>query len=94
MPTGTVFRGFLRISLTDYSTYPKQIGIDPLSMDWGNADPLKRGPVVVSRSQSSIRRRNGRFSSRHQLVCKWANYCACAVAIGGKQWEHGSLADS
>lgn len=44
-----------RIILT---TYPKQIGIDPLMMDWGNADPLRRGPVVVSRSQSSIRRRN------------------------------------
>ncbi|PNY24497.1 Uracil-regulated protein 1 [Tolypocladium capitatum] len=31
-----------RIILT---TYPKQIGIDPLTMDWGNPDPLKRGPV-------------------------------------------------
>lgn len=44
-----------RIILT---TYPKQIGIDPLWMDWGHSDPLKRGPVVVSRGQSSIRRRN------------------------------------
>ncbi|KAK2612935.1 hypothetical protein QQS21_001046 [Conoideocrella luteorostrata] len=44
-----------RIVLT---TYPKQIGIDPLAMDWGNPDPLKRGPVVVSRSSSTIRRRN------------------------------------
>ncbi|KPM34387.1 Uracil-regulated protein 1 [Neonectria ditissima] len=44
-----------RIILT---TYPKQIGIDPLPMDWGNADPLKRGPIVVSRAPSTIRRRN------------------------------------
>ncbi|PTB63584.1 hypothetical protein BBK36DRAFT_1144054 [Trichoderma citrinoviride] len=44
-----------RIVLT---TYPKQIGIDPLPMDWGNPDPLKRGPVVVSRAASTIRRRN------------------------------------
>ena len=40
-------------------TYPKQIGIEPLTMDWGNPDPLKRGPVVVSRSPSTIGRRNG-----------------------------------
>ena len=44
-----------RIILT---TYPKQIGIKPLPMEWGEADPLKRGPVAVSRSASTIRRRN------------------------------------
>lgn len=44
-----------RIILT---TYPKQIGINPLPMDWGNPDPLLRGPVAVSRSTSTIRRRN------------------------------------
>ena len=48
-----------RIILT---TYPGQSGIDPLPMDWGNRDPQKRGPVVVSRTQSTIRRRNGEFS--------------------------------
>ena len=47
-----------RIILT---TYPGQSGIDPLPMDWGNSDHHKRGPVVVSRSQSTIRRRNGKF---------------------------------
>ena len=46
-----------RIILT---TYPGQSGIDPLTMDWGHADALERGPVVVSRSQSTIRRRNGK----------------------------------
>ncbi|CAI6100478.1 unnamed protein product [Clonostachys chloroleuca] len=45
-----------RIVLT---TYPKQIGINPLPMDWGNPDPLKRGPVVVSRLANTIRKRNG-----------------------------------
>ncbi|KAM0558391.1 hypothetical protein ACHAPJ_004581 [Fusarium lateritium] len=44
-----------RIILT---TYPKQIGINPLPMDWGNSDPVKRGPIVVSRAASTIRRRN------------------------------------
>lgn len=45
-----------RIILT---TYPGQSGIDPLIMNWGHPDPAQRGPVVVSRSQSTIRRRNG-----------------------------------
>ncbi len=45
-----------RIILT---TYPSQSGIDPLVMNWGHRDPLQRGPVVVSRNQSTIRRRNG-----------------------------------
>ncbi|KAK4453604.1 GTP cyclohydrolase [Podospora aff. communis PSN243] len=44
-----------RIILT---TYPKQIGIKPLPMDWGNPDPLKRGPVTVLRTASTVRRRN------------------------------------
>ncbi|KAM0324212.1 hypothetical protein ACHAQA_008406 [Verticillium albo-atrum] len=44
-----------RIILT---TYPKQSGINPLPMRWGNPDPLLRGPVVVSRLSSTLRRRN------------------------------------
>ena len=46
-----------RIILT---TYPGQSGIDPLIMNWGQIDALQRGPVVVSRSQSTVRRRNGK----------------------------------
>ena len=45
-----------RIILT---TYPGQVGIDPVPMNWGHHDRLQRGPVIVSRSQSSIKRRNG-----------------------------------
>ncbi|EMR61927.1 putative gtp cyclohydrolase ii protein [Eutypa lata UCREL1] len=44
-----------RIILT---TYPKQNGIDPIPLDWGARDASKRGPVVVSRSSSTLRRRN------------------------------------
>lgn len=50
--------GSSRIILT---TYPGQSGIDPLAMRWGHSDPSCRGPVIVSRSQSTIRRRNGMF---------------------------------
>ena len=46
-----------RIILT---TYPGQSGVDPLIMNWGHPDPLQRGPVVVTRNQSTIRRRNGK----------------------------------
>ena len=45
-----------RIILT---TYPGQSGIDPIRMSWGHQDPIQRGPVVVTRSQSTIKRRNG-----------------------------------
>ncbi|KAJ4424617.1 Uracil-regulated protein 1 [Gnomoniopsis sp. IMI 355080] len=44
-----------RIILT---TYPKQIGIKPFPMKWGAYEPKERGPIVVSRYASTIRRRN------------------------------------
>lgn len=44
-----------RVILT---TYPKQIGIKPIPLEWGAADPVQRGPVTVSRSPSTIGRRN------------------------------------
>lgn len=60
-----------RIILT---TYPGQSGIDPVPMNWGDGDPLKRGPVVVSRHTKTIRRRNaigahgGSYSIYHALA--------------------------
>jgi hypothetical protein len=45
-----------RIILT---TYPGQSGIDPITMNWGVKDPAQRGPVVVGRGSSTVRRRNG-----------------------------------
>ena len=47
-----------RIILT---TYPNQAGIEPVTLNWGHRDPIERGPVVVSRNQNTIRRRNGKF---------------------------------
>lgn len=48
--------------MTGFSrTYPGQSGINPFPMDWGNKDDQLRGPVVVSRNPSTIRRRNGKF---------------------------------
>lgn len=41
------------------TSYPNQAGVDPCPMQWGHKDPAQRGPVVVSRHPSTIRRRNG-----------------------------------
>lgn len=43
------------------TSYPGQSGVDPLPMEWGAKDPAIRGPVVVSRHNNTIRRRNGMF---------------------------------
>ncbi|KAH9435437.1 putative GTP cyclohydrolase [Pyricularia oryzae] len=57
--SGTKSNFTSRIVLT---TYPKQIGINPLPMKWGAPDAVQRGPVVVQRGPSTIRRRNGMSS--------------------------------
>src|SRR2546421_11572166 len=65
-----------RVILT---TYPGQSGIDPLPLEWGHPDPQKRGPVVVSRHSSTIRRRNaigahgGSYSIYHALAVASSN---------------------
>lgn len=43
------------------TSYPGQVGVDPLNMNWGHSDPAQRGPVVVSRQGNTIRRRNGKI---------------------------------
>jgi hypothetical protein len=48
-----------RITLT---SYPGQFGVRPIPLNWGEPDAEKRGPIVVSRAPSSIKRRNGMFS--------------------------------
>ncbi|KAL8687021.1 MAG: hypothetical protein Q9218_006690 [Villophora microphyllina] len=70
-----------RIILT---TYPGQSGIDPISMNWGHSDPLERGPVVVSRSQSTIRRRNAIGAHGGS----YAIYYALAVASKDLDVDH------
>jgi hypothetical protein len=70
-----------RIILT---TYPKQIGINPLPLVWGNPEVQKRGPVVVLRSPSTIRRRNavGAHGGSYSI------YYALAVASKELDSEH------
>jgi len=73
--------GTSRIILT---TYPGQSGINPLPMDWGNKDPQQRGPVVVSRTQTTIRRRNaiGAHGGSYSI------YYALAVASNEIKIDH------
>ena len=52
-----------RIILT---TYPGQSGVDPIPMDWGNKNPVQRGPVIVSRTQKTVKRRNGQQCPGYQ----------------------------
>jgi hypothetical protein len=41
-----------RVILT---TYPDQFGIKPISLKWGELDPISRGPIVASRHHKSIK---------------------------------------
>lgn len=70
-----------RIILT---TYPGQSGIDPVPLDWGNSNPAKRGPVIVSRHHNTIRRRNaiGAHGGSYSI------YHALAVASSNLDLEH------
>lgn len=68
-----------RIILT---TYPAQAGIDPLPMNWGHYNQIQRGPVVVSRSQSTIKRRNGTLVMTHDTYWHSLGIADSAVAIG------------
>jgi len=43
------------------TSYPGQAGVDPLPMSWGAKDPKERGPIVVSRTPNTIRKRNGKM---------------------------------
>ncbi|KAF3935649.1 hypothetical protein ABW19_dt0206093 [Dactylella cylindrospora] len=67
-------RGSMYGSRIILTTYPSQSGIDPVVMDWGNPDPQKRGPVVVNRGSTTVRRRNavgahgGSYSFYHALA--------------------------
>ncbi|PGH29994.1 hypothetical protein GX50_07241 [[Emmonsia] crescens] len=73
--------GTSRIILT---TYPGQSGINPIVMDWGNPDPIKRGPVVVSRHPNTVKKRNaiGAHGGSYSI------YYALAVASKDLNVDH------
>ncbi|KAJ2798137.1 Uracil-regulated protein 1, partial [Coemansia helicoidea] len=70
-----------RVVLT---TYPSQLGIDPVPLKWGGKTAAERGPVVVSRQQDTLGRRNA-------IGAGGGSYCiyrALAVAIGALAPNH------
>jgi hypothetical protein len=70
-----------RIVLT---TYPGQIGINPIPLKWGANDPLERGPIVASRLPDSMKVRNaiGAHGGSYSI------YRALAIAIGDLSATH------
>ncbi|KEQ76230.1 GTP cyclohydrolase-like protein II [Aureobasidium namibiae CBS 147.97] len=66
------------------TSYPGQAGVDPLPMSWGHKDPSIRGPVVVSRNPTSIRRRNAIGAHGGS----YAIYNALAVASKNLNTDH------
>ncbi|KAK7708484.1 Uracil-regulated protein 1 [Diaporthe eres] len=75
-----------RIILT---TYPKQTGIKPIPLNWGAPEPAERGPIVVSRYSSTIRRRNaigGQYCSAHGG--SYSIYYALALASKELKADH------
>jgi hypothetical protein len=82
-PTGTTSRIIL-------TTYPGQSGIDPIIMNWGEKDPAQRGPVVVGRGSSTVRRRNGTVISQSgdysvtrltTRVTEWSPDLRCVIPL-------------
>jgi hypothetical protein len=60
------------------TTYPGQVGINPIPLNWGNMDPDVRGPILASRNPDSLIMRNA-------IGAHGGSYCiyrALAVAIG------------
>ncbi|SCV74786.1 BQ2448_7815 [Microbotryum intermedium] len=61
-----------RVILT---TYPNQVGISPVPLNWGAPSAMERGPVIASRHALSIKKRNaigayaGSYSVYRALAC-------------------------
>ena len=70
-----------RIVLT---TYPGQVGISPIPLNWGNPDPRIRGPIVASRIPTSMKVRNaiGAHGGSYSV------YRALAIAIRELEPSH------
>ncbi|KAF9981494.1 hypothetical protein BGZ75_007247 [Mortierella antarctica] len=66
------------------TTYEGQKGVRPSKLNWGEADPKVRGPVVISRLPNSINVRNaiGAYGGPYSI------YRALAIAMGDLPADH------
>ncbi|KAF9028208.1 Uracil-regulated protein 1 [Haplosporangium bisporale] len=69
---------------TEKPVLTSQKGVKPAKMNWGEADPKVRGPIVISRLASSINNRNaiGAYGGPYSI------YRALAVAMGDLPADH------
>ncbi|KEY67040.1 hypothetical protein S7711_04721 [Stachybotrys chartarum IBT 7711] len=72
-PHSSLFQN--RIVLT---TYPGQSVVDPVELNWGHEDPVQRGPILVSRTKETIKKRNAIGAHGGS----YAIYNALAIASG------------
>ena len=61
--------------LVKISTHPSNFGVDPEPLEWGERDPLKRGPVVATVSKPGMRNSIGAHSGTYSV------YRAVALAV-------------
>ena len=58
------------------TTHPRQIGVDPHSVKWGEADPHERGPIIATTSDMGVRNSVGCHSGSYSI------YRAISVVVG------------
>jgi GTP cyclohydrolase II len=64
------------------TSHPARFGPKPIPIDWGNADPLKRGPIIGSLTTTAHRNAIGSHAGAYGV------YRALAVASGRLQSSH------
>ncbi|KAK6429292.1 putative GTP cyclohydrolase [Oleoguttula sp. CCFEE 5521] len=69
------------------TSYPGQSGVDPISLKWGASDPKERGPVVVNRGSTTIRKRNAVGAHGGSYAIYYA------LAVGSQQLNTDHIPD-
>ncbi len=64
------------------TSHPTQFGLQPLPIHWGAADPIQRGPIIGTLSNSAHRNAIGTHSGSYGV------YRALAIASGKLQSDH------
>ena len=64
------------------TSHPSRFGPKPISINWGTADPMKRGPIIATLTKQAHRNVIGSHSGNYSV------YRALAVASGVLQSDH------
>ncbi|KAF9583155.1 hypothetical protein BGW38_010139 [Lunasporangiospora selenospora] len=73
-----------RSTRSSVSSYPNQKGVNPARLNWGDANPIARGPILVSRQSSEVNSRNtiGAYGGPYSI------FRGLAVAMGDLAQDH------